>query len=211
MSLKQRRKLAAAPERKFLKLDLGCGPHPREGFEGVDSRNFGQPWQCDLATTPWRLTRFATMKGQSEAYPVSGVEPLGDGSVEEVHCSHFLEHLTGPQRIHFVNELHRVLVPGGKCMVVTPHWASNRAYGDLTHQWPPVSEMWFYYLNAEWRAANAPHNDFYRCDFEATWGYALHPELTQRNQEYQMHALSFWKEAAQDIIATLTKKIVIKH
>jgi hypothetical protein len=26
-----------------------------------------------------------------------------------------------------------------------------------------------------------------------------------RNQEYQSHALTFWKEAAQDMIATLTK------
>lgn len=168
----------------LLKLDFGCGPHPREGFEGVDCRPFGQPHVVDL-TKPW---------------------PWPAGSVEEGHASHFIEHLTGPQRIHFVNELYRVLVPGGKCFVITPWWASSRAYGDLTHQWPPVSEFWFYYLSKDWRAANAPHNDGYLCDFEATWGYSLHPAIQPRNQEYQTHALTFWKESAQDLMATLTKR-----
>ena len=81
-----------------------------------------------------------------------------------------------------------------------------RAYGDLTHQWPPVSEFWFYYLNAEWRKVNAPHNDGYTCDFDATWGYSLHPSLNVRNVEYQQFALNAHKEAAQDIVATLTKR-----
>ena len=166
-----------------LKLDLGCGKTPREGFTGVDIRDFGQPITADLRQT-W---------------------PWPDSSVSEAHCSHFLEHLTGPERVHFVNELWRVLIPGGKCQLITPHWNSARAYGDVTHQWPPVAEFWFYYLSKSWRAVNAPHNDGYLCDFVATWGYSVHPSLLSRNTEYQMHALNFWKEAAQDLIATLTK------
>lgn len=169
-----------------MKLDLGCGKNKREGFLGVDSRAFdGVDVVADLRQ-PW---------------------PWQDGEVEEVHCSHFLEHLTGPERIHFVNELYRVLAPGGKATVITPHWASCRAYGDLTHQWPPVSEFWFYYLSKSWREGNAPHNDEYRCDFAATWGYSLNQALLSRNAEYQQHALAFWKEAAQDTIATLTKVV----
>jgi SAM-dependent methyltransferase len=168
----------------MVKLNLGCGKTVMEGFTGVDSRDFGQAVVCDLRDT-WKWE---------------------DGSVDEVHASHFVEHLTGPERIHFVNELWRVLKPGGKAQLITPHWASNRAYGDLTHQWPPVSEMWFYYLSREWREANAPHNDFYLCDFEAKWGYSMHPALAPRNTDYQQNALQFWKEAAQDIICTLTKR-----
>jgi hypothetical protein len=171
-------------EPKLLRLDFGCGKHPREGFDGVDVRDFGQAERVDLRR-PW---------------------PWRNESVEEAHASHFLEHLTGPERIHFVNELYRVLVPGGKCQVIVPHWASCRAYGDLTHQWPPVSEFWFYYLSKEWRAENAPHNDGYRCDFEATWGYSLSPSLVVRNTELQQFALANYKEAAQDMIATLVKK-----
>src|SRR5258706_12468749 len=177
-------------EEKLLKLDLGCGPHPKEGFEGVDSLDFKQRYVVDLREKwPWK-----------------------DGSVDEGHASHFVEHLTGFERVHFVNELYRVLQKGGKCQIIVPHWASCRAYGDVTHQWPPVSEFWFYYLSKEWRKVNAPHDDIefnpkgYDCDFEATWGYSLHQGILSRNQEYQQHALTYWKEAAQDIIATLTKK-----
>jgi hypothetical protein len=185
MGLKQKRKLAVVEQPKLLKLDFGCGPNKREGFLGVDSRAFdGKVDIVHDLTTPW---------------------PWGSSSVEEAHSSHFVEHLTAPQRIHFVNELYRVLVPGGKATIVAPHWASCRAYGDLTHQWPPVSEFWFYYLSKNWRAANAPHNDGYTCDFEVTWGYSLHQGILSRNQEYQMHAQAFWKEAIQDVIATFTK------
>ena len=142
-------------EPKLPRLDFGCGKNPRNGFEGVDRLDFGQKWKVDL-TAPW---------------------PWPDASVQEAHSSHFLEHLTAPQRIHFVNELHRVLIPGGKCRIITPHWASSRAYGDLTHQWPPVSEFWWYYLNREWRAVNAPHNDGYTCDFDAKWSFSTREEM----------------------------------
>jgi len=170
---------------KELKLNLGSGKSEHEGFVGVDIRDFGQAIKADLRKVwPWK-----------------------DGSVSEAYSSHFLEHLTASERIHFANELYRVLRPGGKCQLIVPHWASCRAYGDMTHQWPPVSEFWFYYLSKDWRDTQAPHsNDDYTCDFEATWGYSLHADLISRNQEYQVHALTFWKEAAQDIIATLTKK-----
>ena len=178
------RKAKAKLEPKPLRLDFGCGKNPREGFEGVDVRDFGQRHTVDL-TKRW---------------------PWKDGSVAEGHCSHFVEHLTSEERIHFTNELYRVLVPGGKCQIITPHWASARAYGDMTHQWPPVSEFWFYYLSRDWRAANAPHNDGYTCDFEVTWGYSLHQTLASRNQEFQQNALQWYKEAAQDIIATFTKR-----
>lgn len=132
--------------------------------------------------------------------------PWADSSVSEAHASHFLEHLTAPERILFVNELWRVLKPDATCQIIVPHWASCRAYGDLTHQWPPVSEFWFYYLSPVWRAANAPHNDAYVCHFDAQWGYALHPDLLVRGQDFQQFAVAHYKEAAQDLVATLTKR-----
>lgn len=172
-------------DKPLLKLDLGCGKNKREGFTGVDIRKFdGVDLVADL-TKPW---------------------PWKDGSVEEVNCSHFLEHLTAPERVHFANELFRVLKQGGKAQIVTPHWCSCRAYGDMTHQWPPVSEFWFYYLSKPWREVNAPHNDGYVCDFDATWGYGMAQPLATMNQERQQFALANYKEAAQDLVATLTKK-----
>lgn len=167
-----------------LKLDLGCGPNKRDGFHGVDNISFpGVDTIHDLRRT-W---------------------PWGKESVSEVHCSHFLEHLTGTERIHFYNELYRVLVPGGTAQVIVPHWSSGRAYGDLTHQWPPVVEFSFYYLDKNWRAVNAPHCGL-SCDFMATWGYSVAPAWQAKNQETQMFGLSHYREVAQDLIVTLVKR-----
>lgn len=157
---------------------------------GLDIRKApGVDHIVDLRKTPWKIN--------GKIIPA--------GSVEEINASHFVEHLTGPERIKFVNEVWRILKLGGKATLVTPYWASCRAYGDLTHQWPPVTEMWFLYLNDDWRKVNAPHNTGYKCNFEHTVGYNLHPSLSVRPQEYQMYAVQFYKEAAQDMAATITK------
>lgn len=180
-------KLALVDPPALLKLDFGCGKNKREGFIGVDCHAFEGVDQVHDLRTPW---------------------PWEDESVEEAHASHFVEHLEPMERVHFVNELYRVLIPGGKAQIITPHWSSCRAYGDLTHKWPPVSEFWWYYLSKEWRDVNAPHNDFYTCDFQhTTWGFSLHPAVAPRNQEYQTHATLFFKEACQDMITTLTKPV----
>lgn len=127
-------------------------------------------------------------------------------SVDVVEAEHIIQFLKPEERIHFVNELHRVLKKGGKAHILTPYWSSARAYGDLMFEMPPVSEAWLYHLNAEWRKNNAPWGDKYTCDFDPTWGYGMHPLIMSRNQEYQQHALTFWKEAAQDLVATLIKR-----
>ncbi len=176
----------------MTKLDLGCGKNKKEGFEGVDSIAFeGVDHVVDLSVLPW---------------------PWEDGSVDELHSSHVIEHIPARERIAFMNECYRILVPGGKMTLIAPHWASCRAYGDMTHVWPPVSEFWFYYLSKEWRSANCPHDDVehnptgYSCDFGATWGYGVNPALQTRNQEFQQFALANYKEAITDLYATLVKK-----
>lgn len=190
MAAKRSLKQVPAPAEP-LKLDIGCGSNKREGFVGVDQY---------------------AMPGVDVVHDVRKPWPWPDGSVGEVVCSHFIEHLTGAERVHFVNELYRVMQPGAKATITTPHWGSNRAYGDPTHAWPPVSEMWFYYLAREWRATQAPHTDItwnpagFACDFDATWGYGVHPALTARNAEFQQFALQWYKEGAQDMVATLTRK-----
>lgn len=173
-----------------MKLDIGCGSKKKEGFIGVDAIAFD---------------------GVDVVADIRGPWPWADGVVDEVHCSHFVEHLTGVERCHFVNELYRVTKPGAKTTIIVPSWSSNRAYGDPTHQWPPVSEMWFYYLSRKWRKEQAPHTDKehwpqgFDCDFEVTWGYGMHTSLLSRNAEFQQFALNWYREAAQDIHATLTR------
>lgn len=199
---------AASP----TKLDLGCGPNKKPGFFGVDAIAFpGVDLVFDITSGPW---------------------PFKDNSVEEFHCSHVLEHLTNLggkwERVRFFNELHRVLKPGGKGQLIIPHWASMRYYGDPTHK-EPFSEFGFYYLLRSWRVggpmrgqpanaqpsgANAPHADAahnpeggYSCDLDVVWGHSLHPDLVNRNEEYRQNALKFYKDAAQDLIANISKPL----
>lgn len=174
-----------------LKIDFGCGKNKREGFFGVDSIKYpGVDMVVDLAD-------------------VSKPYPWEDNSVAEAHASHFLEHLDSIERIHFLNELYRILIPNGPCQVIVPHWASGRAYGDPTHKMPPVCEFATYYWRKDWRDQNAPHTDAenwplgFKCNFDVQGGANLHPLVAMRNREFQEFAMVFYKEAAQDSIWTL--------
>ena len=179
------------PPAQTLRLDIGCGPNKRDGFHGVDAIAF---------------------KNVDTVLDIRQAWPWAEGSVDEIHCSHCIEHFDAPERVHVYNEMFRVLKVGGKATLIAPAWSSGRAYGDPTHKWPPISGFAFFYLLKSWRMQNAPHSDFehwplgYTCDFDVTWGFGLHPQVLARNQEYQQFALTFYTEAAQDIIATLAKR-----
>jgi predicted SAM-dependent methyltransferase len=82
-------------ENKLLKLDLGCGKNKINAeFTGVDCIDFpGVDVVANLAEKK---------KGKFILWP------WADNSVDEVHCSHFVEHLEPDERIHFANELYRV-------------------------------------------------------------------------------------------------------
>jgi len=169
-----------------LKIDIGCGKNKKPGFVGVDAIAFDGVDVVMNLTDRW---------------------PWGDNTVSEIHASHVIEHFGQMHRCWIFNEMYRVLVPGGKVTLIAPHWANNRAFGDPTHQWPPFAEMAMYYLGKKWRDEQAPHtNSMLQCDFEATWGYTVAPDISARNQEFQQFALNHYANAVLDIHATLTKR-----
>jgi hypothetical protein len=128
-----------------------------------------------------------------------------EDSVDEIRVKYLLHYLTIEQRIWLVNRLHVVLKKNGKAIFTVPYWNSSRAFGDLLIQWPPVTESWFPHLSSKWREEQNKFETRYTCDFDSTWGYGMHPMIVTRNQEYQQHAITFWKEAAQELIATIIK------
>lgn len=130
-----------------------------------------------------------------------------DNSVDSIELHYVIEYLTPIERINFVNDAYRILKKGGKVTIFSSHWAANKTYGNIAEiQWPPVVEAWYPNLNKKHREENKVTEQRYTCDFEATWGYGMHPLLITRNTDYQQHALIFWKEAPQDLVATLIKK-----
>lgn len=187
-------------------LDLGCGQNPlklmdQEGkvireYEGVDEIDFGQKHVMDLRR-PW---------------------PWKDGTIAGAYSSHFIEHLDGVERIHFMNELWRVLRLDAEATIVAPHWSSDRAYGDPTHKWPPISDMSHFYWFRAWREggkmpdgnvvpAQAPHTG-YKCDFDSVMAYIFnnHPTLVGRNSDFMMDGAVFKRNFVSDVRFTLTKR-----
>jgi len=89
-----------------IKLDLGAGWYPREGFVRLDFD------PCDGGTDiVWDVAR-------------CGI-PLPDGSVGEFYSSHFLEHIA-PTDLHFVlSEIFRVCAHTAPAMIRVPHGDSS--------------------------------------------------------------------------------------
>ena len=166
-----------------LKIDIGCGRSTPEGWEGIDSIDFGQKHIYDVR---------------------SGLH-YADSSVDEARSSHFVEHLTGAERVAFFNDLYRVLKEGATALIITPNWSHACAYGDPTHQWPPMSPWWPLYLHRDWRAGNAPHVG-YTCHFDHVIAGSWDESIALRNPETRSMMMNNYTNTWRDLIITLTKR-----
>ena len=96
----------------MIKIDLGSGQFPREGYLGLDIVYLPSiDCVCDMCYLP-----------------------LADETVEEIYSSHALEHLTHQGGIMAAKEMWRVLAPGGRAEIHVPdleghiaqyHWAGQ--------------------------------------------------------------------------------------
>jgi len=59
--------------------------------------------------------------------------PLEASSFDRVECFDVLEHLSDVPAA--LEELHRVLRPGGMLEITTPHFSCSNSYVDPTHRW----------------------------------------------------------------------------
>ncbi len=166
-----------------MKLDIACGQNKREGFTGIDIANaHGVDIVHDLTAYPW---------------------PIESESVEEAHCSHYVEHVQ--DLFKFLDELYRVLKPGAKCQIICPYGKSDRAWQDPTHV-RPILEATFLYANKKWREDNKLNHYPISCDFDYSYGYQLNPAWQSRSQEALVFALTHYWNVASDIHVTMTKR-----
>lgn len=94
-----------------LRLNLGSGTMIREGYYGVDLLNLsGTDIQADL-NDPLDL--------------------LPDNSVIDVVSAHTFEHITN--LVGLMGELHRIVRPDGRIIIIVPHFSNAGAYSDPTH------------------------------------------------------------------------------
>lgn len=133
-----------------------------------------------------------------------------DGSVDSVICGGFIHRLTAEGRIHFFNELYRVLKPGKQARITTPHWSHERAYAEPDVQWPPVTAFTYFYTAKQWREANSPQfAGKFKCDFD--WVLAgSHDQNDEwvafRTQEVKQVYMHRNINTTTELIATLTKR-----
>lgn len=59
--------------------------------------------------------------------------PLRDSSFGEVRAVHVIEHVS--DIIRMMEEIHRVLAPGGRVFIATPHYTDFSSFCDPTHRW----------------------------------------------------------------------------
>lgn len=160
--------LAQAPSTELVRLDLACGATPREGFKGVDLFAAGAE-KVDLLRTPW---------------------PWADNSIDELHCSHFLEHVPMEMRgerdllCALMDEAWRVLKHGAMFTVIVPNARSNRAFQDPTHRRFFVAET-FLYFNKPWRDSTGLSHYLGTCNFDVQVDPIIPVELTTLHPEAQ--------------------------
>ena len=94
-------------------LDVGCGINKFPGAIGVDSNP---------------RTR-ADVIADINQFPL----PFCDNSFSEIRAIHVIEHVSNV--IHTMEEFHRLLVPGGRAVIVTPHYTDFSSFCDPTHHW----------------------------------------------------------------------------
>lgn len=112
----------------LLRLNLGCSDAHMAGWENVD---LAPP--CDTC---------ADLRYEW---------PWGTSSVNEIKAWDIFEHL--PNKIHTMNELHRVLKPGGQLDLFIPTTDGRGAFQDPTHVsfWTPNDLFYFVESYVEWQ------------------------------------------------------------
>jgi len=94
------------------RLDIGCGNNKTPGSTYLDVDPDAHPDILhDLNKFPY---------------------PIEENQFDEIIAKHIIEHLDHPQK--FIEELARILKPGGTIFIETPHFTSYVAYSEPQHR-----------------------------------------------------------------------------
>jgi len=199
----------------MVKVDIACGQNKREGFIGID---IAPAKEVDIVHNlnvyPW---------------------PFEDNEVDEFNCSHYIEHIKHDDVltdiksilndttsfdefknkvldlkstdgfIKFIDEIYRILKPGGVINIVVPYVTHVRSYGDPTHT-RYMHDMSFYYCNKEWRETNRLDHYDMECDFDIKFSYQIGNELTLKSKVVREEMIANNWNTVTDLIVELTKR-----
>lgn len=112
-------------ERRVFKLDIGAGDNKQPDYVGMDIRatkNAQIVWDCEV--TPY---------------------PFPDEICQSVLMSHLMEHLNPKYVVDIMNEIWRIMKPGGQLLLAMPYPLSHGFYQDPTHikSWNETTATYF--------------------------------------------------------------------
>jgi SAM-dependent methyltransferase len=112
------------------KLNLGSGKRKHDGFINIDNRaEFDPDLVCDIT---------------------AGL-PFDDNSIDHVLANDFLEHIPIGKTVKVVEEIWRVLKPGGTFESLTPSTDGRGAWQDPTHVSFWNQNSWLYFVKDDYR------------------------------------------------------------
>lgn len=152
-------------------LDVGCGINKYPGAIGVDRNPASRADViCDLDRFPY---------------------PFRDNAFDELHAVHVIEHVS--DIVRSMEEFHRLVRPGGRIQIITPHYTDFSSFCDPTHRWHlnTFSFRYFgedhggfgYYTGARMREISV------RVKLLALWRYAGFELLVNRSRRFRR----FWE------------------
>ena len=133
-------------------LDVGCGINKFPGAIGIDiNPSTAADVLCDLDRFPY---------------------PFADRAFDQLRAIHVIEHLTDV--IRAMEEFHRLVRPGGRVHIATPHYTDFSSFCDPTHK-HHLNSFSFRYFGAN----------------DAGFGYYTSAKFNEIS--LRLRLLSFWK------------------
>jgi len=173
-----------------VRLNLGCGGRPLDGYINVDMDDLGA------------LKKRYVSGSFSESVRVHNWDifnlPVASGSVDEVLCDAMIEHLSFAEEPKFFYEVKRILKPGG---VFT---FSTTDFEEIARLWLDAADEWQdFYRNDPEAILNDHWFGTYTYDMKNRWGYLMASIFGSQNGEGQFHKNCYTIKKIQAMLGRL--------
>lgn len=173
-----------------IKLNLGCGGRPLEGYINVD---------IDSADDLRR--RYPHYKFPPDLkiynYDIFNL-PYKNGEITEIRADAFIEHLSFIEEPKFFKEVIRVLKPGGVFNFQVPD------FEEIVKDWLKAKDDWKEFFRNDDEAITKDHwFGTYTYKKENRWGYATAAIFGSQNGEGQFHKNCYTEGKVQAMLKYL--------
>ena len=173
-----------------IRLNLGCGGRPLEGYVNVDKDSL------DTIKKRYPGYRFSENLTVSQ-YDIFNL-PYADKSIAEVRAESLLEHLSFEEEKNIFYEVKRILFPGGIFRFSVPDFEAT------VRQWLDAKDDWKdFYRNDEEAILQKHWFGQYSDSGESRWGYLTAIIFGPQNSEGQFHKNCYTEQKIKSILARL--------